>query len=195
MATENRKSIVTSIYTIMRRLVASPKVTPRVLIAMREYLRYILDRGSLPEQVIRVVRDKDDEIRVVRDAACSTHLIDAYLRSRGPSNPGSSPVGRKDDKGKPRWSLLPWREVSQVVEVLTYGAIRYGDNNWQLVAGAETRYKDAMGRHFCAMMSGEWIDSGPSGSGMPHAAHIACCALFLLWFRNEDEKCKPKSNE
>jgi len=34
-------------------------------------------------------------------------------------------IGQKHDKNKPRWSLLPWKEISDIVEVLTAGANKY----------------------------------------------------------------------
>lgn len=33
--------------------------------------------------------------------------------------------GRKFDKGKPRWCLLPWKEIEEVVKVLTKGSEKY----------------------------------------------------------------------
>ena len=85
--------------------------------------------------------------------------------------------GRKDDAGKRRWSLLPWNAVAGVVEVLTYGATKYGDHNWRQVDNAGERYFDAALRHLHAWHDGERLDGE---SGLPHLAHAACCILFLL---------------
>ena len=89
----------------------------------------------------------------------------------------NSQGGVKADAGKPRWSLLPWLQVRHVVQVLTFGSLKYSDNNWQKVE--PYRYKDAIGRHWQAYMAGEKTDEE---SGYPHLAHLVCCALFLLWF-------------
>lgn len=86
---------------------------------------------------------------------------------------------RKDDEGKPRWSLLPWRALAKVVEVLEYGAGKYRAHAWVEVESAEDRYKEALLRHVAAFASGELIDPE---SGKSHLAHIACNALFLLHF-------------
>jgi len=97
--------------------------------------------------------------------------------------------GRKYDAGKPRWDLLPARELEQVVKVLTHGAKKYGADNWQLVVNADAdRYVAAHGRHLNAWQQGEIIDSGPKGSGLPHLAHAICCLLFLLWRDNNGTK-------
>jgi len=90
-------------------------------------------------------------------------------------------VGRKFDGDKPRWDLLPWREVEQVVEVLTLGAVKYEDDNWKKV-GPKTRYVAATFRHVIARIKGEVIDTE---SGKPHLACAICNLLFLLWHDNE----------
>lgn len=92
--------------------------------------------------------------------------------------------GRKNDAGKSRWSLLPWREIAQVVDVLTHGAKEYSDFNWQQLERPRQRYYDAAMRHLTSWWLGEAKDSK---SGLPHLAHAVCCLLFLLWFDNEGE--------
>ncbi len=89
--------------------------------------------------------------------------------------------GAKLDAGKPRWSLLPWQAVARVVEVLEYGARKYAVDNWRLVPDARRRYFDAAQRHLLAWWGGELVDAE---SGLPHLAHAACCALFLLAFES-----------
>jgi len=90
--------------------------------------------------------------------------------------------GVKYDGEKPRWSLLPWREVNDIVKVLNHGATKYDDNNWQHVKPPKDRYFSAMHRHIYAWKTGEKIDPE---SGLPHLAHAGCCLLFLMWFDNE----------
>ena len=103
---------------------------------------------------------------------------------------GTRPVaekkeGQKFDKGKPRWSLLPFRELENVVEILTFGVDKYAKNNWQKVDNATERYSDAALRHLTSWMSGEKKDPE---SGKSHLAHVACNILFLMWFENEENK-------
>lgn len=94
----------------------------------------------------------------------------------------SPPEGRKDDEGKPQYSLLPWDAVEQVVRVLEHGATKYGADNWRKVPNARKRYVNAAFRHLVAVARGEWLDKE---SGLPHAAHAACCLLFLLAGRED----------
>lgn len=91
--------------------------------------------------------------------------------------------GVKHDEDKPRWVLLPWRQVEHVVKVLNYGAKKYPSaDNWKRVPNAENRYFDAAVRHITAHWSGERFDAE---SGLPHLAHAVCCLLFLMWFDDE----------
>lgn len=90
-------------------------------------------------------------------------------------------VGKKFDNGKPRWGLLPFRELKEVVDILTFGAEKYAENNWQKVRPT-SRYIDATFRHFTAWCQGEKKDPE---SGKSHLAHVVCNILFLMWFDNE----------
>lgn len=87
--------------------------------------------------------------------------------------------GMKFDDVKHRWDLLPLDAVESIVEVMTFGANKYAPNNWKYLDNAESRYKAALLRHVAAIDKGEVKDPD---SGLPHIAHAACNALFLLWF-------------
>ncbi len=64
-----------------------------------------------------------------------------------------------------------------VAKVLTFGASKYGPNNWQRLNDFSERYYAAVLRHLFAYGGGEATDPE---SGLPHLAHAACGALFLL---------------
>ena len=82
----------------------------------------------------------------------------------------------KHDGEKARWDLLPLTAVSQVVEVLTFGARKYAPDNWRTVPEWRRRYYAAALRHMVSWWRGERVDSE---SGLPHLAHAACCLLFI----------------
>jgi hypothetical protein len=89
-------------------------------------------------------------------------------------------VGRKDDNGKLRWYLLRrylTPALESVLRVLSFGADKYGDGNWQHVQNAQTRYRDALDRHLAEIDKG--ITHDPD-TGEHHLAHVATNALFLL---------------
>lgn len=91
--------------------------------------------------------------------------------------------GFKADGEKDRFDLLPWREVRDIVRVLTIGARKYAPDNWQKVPDARRRYYAAAMRHLAARWLGERIDPE---TGLPHLAHAGCCLLFFAWFDNEE---------
>lgn len=93
--------------------------------------------------------------------------------------------GRKFDNGKPRWCLLPWKEVEEVVDILSFGSVKYEDFNWQKVPDHRNRYFSAAMRHITAWWEEEKVDPE---SGKNHLAHTLCCLLFLLWFDNKEKK-------
>ena len=90
-------------------------------------------------------------------------------------------IGRKFDSNKPRWSLLPWKEVEEIVKVLTLGSEKYADRNWMNVRPLKDRYVSAMMRHITAWLDGNRLDEE---SKLSHLAHAGCCLLFLMWGDN-----------
>jgi hypothetical protein len=84
--------------------------------------------------------------------------------------------GKKYDDGKLRYDLIPPHALEQVTRVLTFGAAKYGDNNWKITK-PESRYTAAAMRHGEAYRKGEKFDKE---SGIHHLAHRICCDLFLL---------------
>lgn len=91
---------------------------------------------------------------------------------------------RKDDSNKLLYNLLPSKELEQIVEVLTVGAKKYGVDNWKRCDDI-TRYVNALYRHLEAYRQGEMLDKEDN---LHHLAHLACNALFLLYFDNNKDK-------
>lgn len=87
--------------------------------------------------------------------------------------------GRKDDAGKARWDLVDYEWFSEIVAVLTAGAVKYADNNWRKVPKARARYIAALFRHVSAWIRGEESDAE---DGLHHLAHAAANLMFLFWF-------------
>lgn len=84
--------------------------------------------------------------------------------------------GCKDDGDKLRYELLPPELLEEIARVLTFGAKKYADRNWEL--GMHwSRPFGALMRHSWAWWSGEHTDPE---TGYSHLAHAACCIAFLL---------------
>lgn len=84
--------------------------------------------------------------------------------------------GRKDDKGKLRYDLIPPYAMEELARVYTIGAAKYGDHNW--------RQGMTWGRVFRAMLShafkfwrGQSIDPD---DGQLHLSSVAWCAFTLI---------------
>lgn len=86
-------------------------------------------------------------------------------------------IGLKFDDGKPLMGLIPPIAELEMAKVLTFGASKYGRENWRHVDSASDRYLDAMMRHINSYRQGEQNDPE---SGMSHLAHVMCCAAFLI---------------
>jgi len=86
--------------------------------------------------------------------------------------------GRKDDLGKAPWHLAPWDAFGGVVEVLRFGAAKYGERNWE--AGmAWSRPFAALIRHLTAWWERDPVDPD---SGFSHLWHAGCCVAFLITY-------------
>ena len=105
---------------------------------------------------------------------CPVHMAQAS-RAKAPVPGGAE--GVKNDKGKTRWDLFPFSAASKIVDVLEYGATKYGRDNWKTVKDAERRYFAACLRHLASWIEGEKLDPE---SHLQHLAHAACSLLFIL---------------
>jgi hypothetical protein len=92
--------------------------------------------------------------------------------------PVPAPGGVKFDSGKPRYDLIPPEVEEAIAQILTFGAAKYGDRNWELGMKWGRPYA-AMRRHMGAWWSGENKDPE---TDMSHLWHAACCIAFLIAF-------------
>lgn len=97
--------------------------------------------------------------------------------------------GKKNDKGKTRWHLMPWAQLHQVALVMEHGANKYGEENWKNVLGAYPRYFDAAMRHIVTDEASP--GSVDAESGISHLAHAVCCLLFMMYFEKENAQPAP----
>lgn len=104
-------------------------------------------------------------------------------KSNNKDNKNNKNKGKKFDINKLRWDLLPYEAIEEVVKGLTYGADKYGDNNWKDVENGIERYFAALMRHLVAWRTGELIDTD---SGLPHLS-IAACNITMIISLLKDE--------
>lgn len=86
--------------------------------------------------------------------------------------------GVKFDGNKVRLELIPEELITGVGTILTFGAEKYDDRNWEL--GMDwSRVFGALMRHLYAWWRGE--ESDPE-TGESHLWHAACCIAFLMTY-------------
>ena len=156
---------------------------------------YSIMNGGLDDSITLLIRNTGCILQHKEDdnwIGCSAKSVLSYLESLKDEPVGinvldtdAKNIGRKDDKGKLRYDLVPKGTWAKVVKVITFGANKYGDENWHMVVTDNPkRYYAAMLRHIEAWWSGEKNDPE---SGEHHLAHAVCCALFLMW--GDDNEC------
>lgn len=105
-----------------------------------------------------------------------TELPSTSVRVRRKTN--SSEEGVKHDENKIRLELIPSELNIAVGTILTFGAKKYSDRNWE--KGMDWgRVYGALQRHLNAWWSGEKKDSE---TGKSHLWHAACCITFLITY-------------
>lgn len=75
---------------------------------------------------------------------------------------------------KIRWSLVDWKSMEPMVQVLEFGAKKYEEENWKKPMD-KTQILNSAIRHLIAMMNGE--ENDPE-SGLPHVGHLMCNSMF-----------------
>jgi hypothetical protein len=94
--------------------------------------------------------------------------------------------GAKYDAGKARIELMPPEAIFAISTILTFGAQKYEDRNWE-IGMAWSRVFGALMRHMWAW----WGGKGPTNenflfgsvdeeTGYSHLWHAGCCIVFLI---------------
>lgn len=102
--------------------------------------------------------------------------------------------GKRYNESKKRWSLIDLNVMEGMVDVLEFGAKKYGVNNWRKGLKTTEIY-DSLMRHLTEIMKGNDIDSE---SNLHHIDHVLCNAMFLshmIKFKKEFDDRTQKDNE
>ena len=98
------------------------------------------------------------------------------------SDPEETPF-TKFDEDKARFDLIDPYFHEDLAKILTLGAVKYSDNNWQ--KGTLARYIAATERHLNAIKKGEMFDPE---SGLQHATHVGTNMMFIHWMTRTKTK-------
>lgn len=99
---------------------------------------------------------------------------------KGPDETGfdsvQQPQGLRYDQGKNRLDLIPAEWIWELGRVLTAGATKYNDRNWE--KGMDwSKFVGPLQRHLNKFLRGEQIDEETE---CHHLTHVACNALMLM---------------
>lgn len=96
--------------------------------------------------------------------------------------------GRKNDQEKVRIELFPAEALFAISQVLTFGAKKYDDRNWEKGMSWSRIFGAAM-RHAWAWWAGRNPTSHNFAFGdldpetkMSHLWHLGCCVVFLITY-------------
>lgn len=84
--------------------------------------------------------------------------------------------GVKYDKKKVRMDLVPYDAVNEIAKVLTFGAEKYSERNWENGMNWSRAF-GALQRHLTIWYQGQDRDKETS---LSHLASAGCCLFFLI---------------
>lgn len=148
--------------------------------------------GSFNRQYSKIKQTRESMGTNIKSKDMTQEQLISYLERKTPEQMDefmgvvrhNETSGSKHDQKKPKWHLLPLLVIQKVVEVLTFGAIKYSENNWKSIDDYFNRYLSATLRHITARQNGEILDEE---SKLPHLAHAICCLIFIMWFDMKED--------
>jgi hypothetical protein len=94
--------------------------------------------------------------------------------------------GLRYNSGKRKWSLLHFKSLEPMIEVLEFGAKKYEPKNWQRGLD-KSEVLESLQRHLASLFDGEDLDKE---SGIHHIGHIMCNAMFYSYFMQQENEHK-----
>lgn len=137
------------------------------------YVYFILNE-NINIETQKIIEDKTNKLNEENKDEISKNISNELEKMQ---NEIEKNEGRKDDKGKAMFSLIPALAEAEVAKVLTFGSAKYGRDNWRFLEDLEIRTMDAALRHISETRLGRKTDNE---SGLHPIAHAICELLFFL---------------
>ena len=96
-------------------------------------------------------------------------------------------AGKRYNKGKMQYHLLPQALIDETVKVMMEGAKKYSPNNWK-GGGEQMKFSvllDCLDRHIRKFKGMEDFDDE---TGCHHLAHAVCNLVFIYWYQMNVDK-------
>ena len=91
---------------------------------------------------------------------------------------------KRYNEGKPDYTLIDFKSLLPLVEILTYWTEKYERDNWKLWGEkmSEDEIKKSLARHTLAYLDGE--DTDPE-SWVSHIGHIMANCMFIQYHKKD----------
>ena len=142
-------------------------------------------KSQVCPQCIPIIQRKEKENIPLNDFKQSLHVscFNNYTRVHRLKDVWRELAGIKFDEDKPKLSLIPPRALTAVGEVLTFGATKYTERNWEKGI-SEDRLLSATLRHIVAHLQGEVYDPETE---IEHLAHAICNLMMQVEFMRREK--------
>lgn len=162
---------------------------PDYIKAYTKDFKEALERKSMASSFAEIAREKVKKIKDVKDSVETWETTPGSIRRLSQREYDDwvtmKPIedtGVKNDQDKLRYDLIPPEALDSLARVLTFGANKYADRNWE--KGMDWgRVFGACMRHLWAFWRGE--DKDPE-TGYSHLEHAICNIAFLITYEKRN---------
>ena len=104
-----------------------------------------------------------------------------------PANDGDNKTAMRYNEGKPDWTLIDFKSLRPLVDVMTYGAKKYDVDNWKLPCENPRQHLQSAMRHMLELVDGNEIDDE---SGCLHSGHVIANMMMYNYHKHRNIKNK-----
>jgi hypothetical protein len=155
---------------------------------LESYKKYLLDNGFILAAGYANVGvycfDNNDHSVADLGTMCSD-VPESYVMKWDPKlfdDIYKNKVIGRFNQGKMQWTMMDFKSMEPMIQVLMYGAKKYDRDNWKKACPKKLDLLDSLERHFIGLVAGESVDQE---SGLPHIGHLMCNAMFYSYWEQK----------
>jgi hypothetical protein len=129
---------------------------------------------------------EEENKQLKEQLAAAKRLLEKKFGTAKQENNISENKGLRYNTNKRKWSLIHFKSLEPMVEVMEFGAKKYARDNWK---DGFDRFEilESLQRHLAKLFDGEEIDQE---SGLHHIGHILCNAMFYSFYVDKEKSNK-----